>query len=168
VLVSRHGGEANGVWWPPRSSKPLFRRGSVERLVRFRHASAIRAPRSAPRAPRSAPRAPRPALRAPRSRLALRAPRSAPRAPRPALRAPRSRLALRALRAADSGARAADLLFRCVGEEPDLRCAAFVRRVHGRDRLIERDLIFGVDEHDFVGVGAAPHLSADQIRQVVR
>ena len=34
------GGEANGVWWPPRSSKPLFRRGSVEGLVRFRRASA--------------------------------------------------------------------------------------------------------------------------------
>src|ERR1043166_1880235 len=32
--------EANGVWWPPRSSKPLFRRGSVEGFVRFRHASA--------------------------------------------------------------------------------------------------------------------------------
>src|ERR1044071_3184518 len=34
------GMEANGVWWPPRSSKPLFRRGSVEGLVRFRRASA--------------------------------------------------------------------------------------------------------------------------------
>src|SRR5260370_10817877 len=34
-------GEANGVWWLPRSSKPLFRRGSVEGLVRFRPASAI-------------------------------------------------------------------------------------------------------------------------------
>src|SRR4051812_44138820 len=34
--------EANGVWWLPRSSKPLFRRGSVERLVRFRRASASR------------------------------------------------------------------------------------------------------------------------------
>src|SRR5216684_4703529 len=33
--------EANGVWWLPRSSKPLFRRGSVEGLVRFRRASAI-------------------------------------------------------------------------------------------------------------------------------
>src|SRR5436190_7934656 len=33
--------EANEVWWPPRSSKPLFRRGSVEGLVRFRRASAI-------------------------------------------------------------------------------------------------------------------------------
>src|SRR2546427_6082237 len=32
--------EANGVWWLPRSSKPLFRRGSVEGLVRFRRASA--------------------------------------------------------------------------------------------------------------------------------
>src|SRR5205823_11688910 len=32
--------EANGVWWLPRSSKPLFRRGSVEGLVRFRPASA--------------------------------------------------------------------------------------------------------------------------------
>src|SRR5437588_7053244 len=41
LLFSVRGGEANGVWWPPRSSKPLFRRGSVERLVRFRHASAI-------------------------------------------------------------------------------------------------------------------------------
>jgi hypothetical protein len=32
--------EANGVWWLPRSSKPLFRRGSVEGSVRFRPASA--------------------------------------------------------------------------------------------------------------------------------
>src|SRR5713226_858895 len=41
LLFSRPLGlEANGVWWPPRSSKPLFRRGSVEGLVRFRHASA--------------------------------------------------------------------------------------------------------------------------------
>src|SRR5688572_23291520 len=40
VLHAAHQMEANGVWWPPRSSKPLFRRGSVERLVRFRHASA--------------------------------------------------------------------------------------------------------------------------------
>jgi hypothetical protein len=37
--------EANGVWWLPRSSKPLFRRGSVEGLVRFRHASATRVPK---------------------------------------------------------------------------------------------------------------------------
>src|SRR5436305_4669849 len=36
-----HTPEANGVWWPPRSSKPLCRRGSVGGLVRFRHASAI-------------------------------------------------------------------------------------------------------------------------------
>src|SRR5437763_12308464 len=36
-----HHPEANGVWWPPRSSKPLCRRGSVGGLVRFRHASAI-------------------------------------------------------------------------------------------------------------------------------
>src|ERR1700686_66036 len=33
--------EAKGVWWLPRSSKPLFRRGSVEGLVRFRPASVI-------------------------------------------------------------------------------------------------------------------------------
>src|SRR2546428_9370084 len=40
VRIGARQGEANGVWWPPRSSKPLFRRGSVEGLVRFRHASA--------------------------------------------------------------------------------------------------------------------------------
>src|SRR5947207_12370255 len=38
--LAGHELEANGGWWPPRSSKPLFRRGGVERLVRFRRASA--------------------------------------------------------------------------------------------------------------------------------
>src|SRR5205809_4994041 len=41
VRIGARQGEANGVWWLPRSSKPLFRRGSVEGLVRFRRASAI-------------------------------------------------------------------------------------------------------------------------------
>ena len=39
-IPAAHTREAKGVWWLPRSSKPLFRRGSVEGLVRFRRASA--------------------------------------------------------------------------------------------------------------------------------
>src|SRR5215813_7900281 len=54
--------EAKGVWWLPRSSKPLFRRGSVEGLVRFRRASATTSPERPSGIPPSPPplRAPRP------------------------------------------------------------------------------------------------------------
>src|SRR5262245_40074835 len=60
------------------------------------------------------------------------------------------------------------LLRRRVRQKPDLGGAALVRGVHGRDGLIERHLILGVNEDHLLIRGAAGHLRADEVRQLVR